>query len=215
MTQKLFNLMKNTISTKIIYAILSVIISVFLWGQHTEKIIEISINVNYINLSDNFIILKSQSDEKILANIQGKVRDLIKLKLKNLTYNINLNQKQFGNYETYINIYKLNKFNNLDIDELNFSKEKINYIIDNKIKKTIKIKFNSDEDTIVMNNYILRPNKIIFNGPESILKSLDFVTINKIGEKNIKDFQKVILEKIDNVNFLSDKIDIILKKWMP
>ncbi len=215
--------------------IVCVFLAIILWlyiSKTNKGELEYKIPITFINLPETLVKSKI-SNKYVTATLTGKKDNLKNINIKSIKAVVNLEKPEIGINKSYsIDLIKDEIPENID---LNLSIKDVSLVVERKITKKVIVKANIVDK--VLNGYVLGriviiPESINISGPESLLKTIDFVQTEKISiakasgriikdaaieNKDIPDVNidtlkvRVIIPVVESVNSAEFKKKVILK----
>jgi YbbR domain-containing protein len=227
--KKIFSARDNV--AKVVCVLLAIILWLYI-SKTNKGELEYKIPITFINLPETLVKSKI-SNRYVTAILTGKKDNLKNINIKSIKAVVNLEQPEIGINKTYsIDLIKDEIPENID---LNLSIKDVSLVVERKITKKVIVKANIVDK--VLNGYVLGrimivPESINISGPESLLKTIDFVQTEKISiakasgrfikdaaieNKDIPDVNidtlkvRVIIPIVESVNSVEFKKKVILK----
>ncbi|MBN2402859.1 MAG: hypothetical protein JXN64_10725 [Spirochaetes bacterium] len=178
-------IIKNILKAKNIAAkIICVLLAVLLWayiGSTNIGEVKFKIPITFTNLPETLVMLKI-SNKYVSATLTGRKDNLKNVNVKSIKAVVDLDQPEIGINKSYpIELVKDEVPENI---EINLSVKNVSLIVDRNVTKRVKVKANiidKVQDGYVLGRVMIIPESINISGPESLIKSINFMQTEKLS----------------------------------
>lgn len=190
---------------KVVCVFLSVILWLYISSTNIGEV-KFKIPIIFINLPETLVRSKI-SNKYVTATLSGKKDNLKNINIKTIKAVVNLEQPEIGINRSYsIDLVRDEIPENIDI---NLSIKDVSLLVEKKISKKVKIRVNFIDK--LMSGFVLGriatiPESVKINGPESLLKTIDFINTEKISiaGASARIIRDVAIDTKDNPDISSD-----------
>ena len=212
--------LKEFITHKPLHKILAVILAIFLWFQAASDISKVrrfDVHIDYSKLPDSTILISNKTDYEFSILVEATVKELIRLSLANLKYNIDLNKYDLGKHSIEINDFSFLSRYRANVKNIDLNKNSIDFYLDKVVSKKVPVNLplkNELQENLIWDKkkFDISPDLVSLKGPASILKDIDTVfseelDLNQISYPGIKTLKLLPIPDVSvsptsvNVNY--------------